>query len=81
MIHDTILSYKKGVKKMANIGVPSLILIIVIALIIFGPKKLPELGKATGSTLREFKKATNDLMSDDDSDEKDSQVNKSKDSE
>lgn len=50
---------------MANIGVPSLILIIVVALIIFGPSKLPEIGKAAGSTLREFKKATNDLMSTD----------------
>lgn len=50
---------------MANIGIPSLILILVIALIIFGPSKLPEIGKAAGSTLREFKNATNDLMSDD----------------
>ncbi|HLR69726.1 MAG TPA: twin-arginine translocase TatA/TatE family subunit [Virgibacillus sp.] len=54
---------------MANIGVPSLILIIVVALIIFGPSKLPEIGKAAGSTLREFKKATNDLMSTDSSDD------------
>jgi len=51
---------------MANIGIPSLILILVIALIIFGPSKLPEIGKAAGSTLREFKKATNDLMTDND---------------
>lgn len=49
---------------MANIGVPSLILILVVALIIFGPAKLPELGKAVGSTLKEFKNATSDLMSD-----------------
>lgn len=54
---------------MANIGIPSLILILVVALIIFGPSKLPEIGKAAGSTLREFKKATNDLMSDNDSDD------------
>ncbi|HLR69720.1 MAG TPA: twin-arginine translocase TatA/TatE family subunit [Virgibacillus sp.] len=54
---------------MANIGIPSLILILVIALIIFGPSKLPEIGKAAGSTLREFKKATNDLMDNEDSDE------------
>ncbi|MBU5467584.1 twin-arginine translocase TatA/TatE family subunit [Virgibacillus sp. MSJ-26] len=53
---------------MANIGIPSLILILVIALIIFGPSKLPEIGKAAGSTLREFKKATNDLMGDEDTD-------------
>ncbi|MBN6206039.1 twin-arginine translocase TatA/TatE family subunit [Ralstonia pickettii] len=36
-----------------------------MALIIFGPKKLPEIGKAAGQTLREFKKTTNDLISED----------------
>lgn len=49
----------------ANIGIPSLILILVVALIIFGPSKLPEIGKAAGQTIREFKKSTNDLMNDD----------------
>ncbi|MBY7142087.1 twin-arginine translocase TatA/TatE family subunit [Virgibacillus sp. NKC19-3] len=49
---------------LSNIGVPGLILILVLALIIFGPAKLPEIGKAAGSTLKEFKNATNDLMSD-----------------
>lgn len=53
----------------ANIGIPSLILIVVLALIIFGPKKLPEIGKAAGETLAEFKKSTNAIMSDDDKDE------------
>lgn len=48
---------------LANIGVPGLVLILVIALIIFGPSKLPEVGKAAGSTIREFKKATTGLMS------------------
>lgn len=48
----------------ANIGVPGLILIIILALIIFGPKKLPEIGKAAGQTLREFKNSANDLISD-----------------
>lgn len=42
---------------MQNIGVPGLILIIILALIIFGPSKLPELGRAVGSTFREFKKS------------------------
>jgi sec-independent protein translocase protein TatA len=51
-----------------NIGVPGLILILVIALIIFGPAKLPELGRAVGSTLKEFKKSTRDLVSDDSTD-------------
>ena len=47
-----------------NIGIPGLILVLVIALIIFGPSKLPEIGKAFGSTLREFKNSTKDLLSD-----------------
>lgn len=47
---------------LTNIGVPGLILILVIALIIFGPNKLPELGRAAGRTLKEFKHATKDLM-------------------
>ncbi|WP_316569876.1 twin-arginine translocase TatA/TatE family subunit [Neobacillus sp. YIM B06451] len=47
-----------------NIGVPGLILILVLALIIFGPKKLPEIGRAFGQTLREFKKSTRELTSD-----------------
>lgn len=46
---------------LSNIGVPGLILILVLALIIFGPKKLPEIGRAFGETLREFKKSTRDL--------------------
>lgn len=36
-------------------GMPGLILIILVALLLFGPKKLPELGRAAGRTLREFK--------------------------
>lgn len=49
---------------LANIGVPGLILIVVLALIIFGPKKLPEIGKAAGQTLREFKDSTRNLTED-----------------
>lgn len=56
---------------MSTIGIPGLILILVIALILFGPKKLPELGRAMGRTLKEFKDATRDLTSDDDYDDKD----------
>ncbi|MBB5172829.1 twin-arginine translocase TatA/TatE family subunit [Texcoconibacillus texcoconensis] len=48
----------------SNIGIPGLILILVIALIIFGPKKLPEIGKAAGQTLKEFKNSTKDLTKD-----------------
>ncbi|MBB6283855.1 twin-arginine translocase TatA/TatE family subunit [Geobacillus subterraneus] len=50
-----------------NIGIPGLILILVIALIIFGPSKLPEIGRAFGTTLREFKKSARELVSDDES--------------
>ena len=49
---------------LSNIGIPGLILILVLALIIFGPKKLPEIGRAFGQTLREFKKSTRELTSD-----------------
>ncbi|MFJ7975389.1 twin-arginine translocase TatA/TatE family subunit [Peribacillus sp. JNUCC 23] len=48
----------------SNIGVPGLILILVLALIIFGPKKLPEIGRAFGQTLREFKSSTRELTQD-----------------
>ncbi|MFP3916880.1 twin-arginine translocase TatA/TatE family subunit [Lysinibacillus telephonicus] len=48
------------------IGPVSLVIIGVVALLIFGPKKLPELGKALGSTLREFKKGTSGLIDDED---------------
>ncbi|MDG5787532.1 twin-arginine translocase TatA/TatE family subunit [Evansella sp. AB-P1] len=57
---------------MANLGIPSLILILVLALIIFGPKKLPEIGRAMGQTLKEFKNSTRDLTKDDDDDDKSS---------
>ncbi len=50
-----------------SIGVPGLILILVIALVIFGPSKLPEIGRAFGNTLKEFKKSTRELVSDDES--------------
>ncbi|MFS0823365.1 twin-arginine translocase TatA/TatE family subunit [Bacillus sp. 1P02SD] len=51
---------------MGNLGFGELLLIIFFALLVFGPKKLPELGKAAGTTLREFKKATKGILEDDD---------------
>jgi len=51
---------------LGNIGFPSLILIVVTGLIIFGPSKLPEMGKSVGRALNEFKKATKDIMNEDD---------------
>jgi sec-independent protein translocase protein TatA len=53
---------------LTNIGVPGLILIIVLALVIFGPKKLPEMGRAVGSTLKEFKKGTKEIIIEADAD-------------
>ena len=49
---------------LSNIGIPGLILILVLALIIFGPKKLPEIGRAVGQTLKEFKKSARELTND-----------------
>src|SRR5436190_20767655 len=46
-----------------SIGMPELIIILVIALIIFGPRKLPELGRSLGRSINEFKKASNELRS------------------
>lgn len=51
-----------------NIGIPTLILIIIIALLLFGPNKLPELGRAFGRTLKEFKKGARDMMNDEEDD-------------
>ncbi len=48
----------------SNIGFPGVILIVIAALIVFGPNKLPEIGKALGTTLREFKNASQDIMND-----------------
>lgn len=56
----------KEVTIMSPIGPMSIIIIGIVALLIFGPKKLPELGKAMGSTLREFKNATKGLADDED---------------
>jgi len=44
-----------------SIGMPELIVIFVIALVVFGPRKLPELGRSLGRGIAEFKKATNEL--------------------
>ena len=46
---------------MGNIGIPELLVIFVVALIVFGPRRLPELGKQLGKGLSEFKRASNEL--------------------
>lgn len=55
---------KGDVTMFSNIGFPGLVLILITALVIFGPSKLPEIGKALGSTLKEFKKAAKDVLDD-----------------
>lgn len=58
---------------MFNIHGQELIIILAVALLIFGPKKLPEIGKSIGQGLREMKRASNSIMSsleDDDNDKK-----------
>jgi sec-independent protein translocase protein TatA len=55
---------------MPTIGFGSLLLIAFVALLIFGPKKLPDLGKAVGNSLREFKNATKGLADDEEDDVK-----------
>ncbi|MGG1312865.1 MULTISPECIES: twin-arginine translocase TatA/TatE family subunit [Cohnella] len=49
---------------MSGIGATGMILLVVVALLLFGPNKLPELGRAVGRTLREFKRGANDIMED-----------------
>lgn len=48
---------------MGPIGVPELLIIFVVALIVFGPRKLPELGRSLGKSIAEFKRASNELRS------------------
>lgn len=45
-----------------NIGAPELVIILVIALLVLGPGKLPEVGSALGKSIREFRKATSDIQ-------------------
>ncbi|MDR7319191.1 twin-arginine translocase TatA/TatE family subunit [Brevibacillus nitrificans] len=63
---------------MSTIGIPGLILILILALVLFGPKKLPELGRAVGHTLKEFKNATKSLTSDDDDEEEEKRKQQTK---
>jgi len=44
-----------------SLGIPELILIFIVALLVFGPKRLPEIGRTLGKAIGEFKKATDDL--------------------
>ncbi len=51
---------------MPNIGLPEILIVLVIALVVFGPKRLPELGRSVGKGFREFKGAVGAVGDDDD---------------
>ncbi|MHA6480769.1 twin-arginine translocase TatA/TatE family subunit [Paenibacillus sp. strain BS8-2] len=53
---------------MPHFSASTILLLIIAALLLFGPKKLPELGRAVGNTLKEFKKGTREIIVDDESD-------------
>ena len=44
-----------------NLGMPEILVILVLALLLFGPKKLPELGRSLGQSIREFKKGASEI--------------------
>ncbi len=48
---------------LGSLGFPELMMIFVVALIVFGPKRLPDIGRSIGKAMGEFKRATNDLKS------------------
>ncbi|QHT63008.1 twin-arginine translocase TatA/TatE family subunit [Paenibacillus lycopersici] len=67
---------------MGGIGVTGFLLIALVALLLFGPNKLPELGRAFGRTLKEFKAGARDIMDDEPQDRKETrrtEVNRSED--
>ncbi|MCI2253521.1 twin-arginine translocase TatA/TatE family subunit [Domibacillus sp. PGB-M46] len=51
-----------------NLGFGEVAIILIVALLLFGPKKLPQLGRAAGQTLHEFKRGMKNVMDDDDTD-------------
>jgi sec-independent protein translocase protein TatA len=54
---------------LSGIGPTGIILLVIVALLLFGPSKLPELGRAFGRTLSEFKKGAKDMMNNDEDDQ------------
>ena len=52
-----------------GIGLPEMLIVLVIALVVFGPKRLPDLGRSLGSGMREFKDSITGTSKDDDDDE------------
>jgi sec-independent protein translocase protein TatA len=58
---------------MVNVGPMELIIVLVIALLVLGPKRLPEAGRAVGKGMREFKDSLSGINADDDDDENDAE--------
>jgi len=56
---------------LSGIGFPELLIVLVIALLVLGPKKLPEVGRSLGRGMREFKDSVSGITSDKDDDEDD----------
>jgi TatA/E family protein of Tat protein translocase len=52
---------KEKIKMFGNIGFPELLIILAVALLIFGPKKLPEVGRSIGKALREFRRTSDEI--------------------
>lgn len=59
---------------LGSIGVSGIILLVILALLLFGPNKLPELGRAVGRTFREFKNGAREIMEDESAPKKEDQV-------
>ncbi|HSN68250.1 MAG TPA: Sec-independent protein translocase protein TatB [Thermoanaerobaculia bacterium] len=65
---------------MGNLGFGELLMVFAVALVVFGPRKLPEIGRTIGGALREFRRATNDLKNTLDEEVRVDEVKKSLDS-
>lgn len=63
---------------MGGIGVTGMILLVLVALLLFGPSKLPELGRAVGRTLREFKSGAREIMDETERKESDKRIDVSR---
>jgi len=61
---------------MFGLHMPELIIILVVALLIFGPKKLPEMGSAIGRSIKEFRKGVNEISQPKEEEEKEAPVRK-----
>jgi sec-independent protein translocase protein TatA len=75
MFLDRKLKYSRMSKRgddMFGLGVGELVLVVLILMLFFGPKKLPQLGKGIGEAIREFKKAGSELRSDSDKNQRNS---------